>query len=89
MNQKTKTAGVLEHSAAALQNADASFSYPDPATVKGRVLADLLAGKTLTHLDAWLAHGTSRLARIAFYSLPARSIANAGDAGLSYAGGGR
>lgn len=38
------------------------FSYPDPTTVKGRVLADLLAGRRITHLDCWREHGSSRLA---------------------------
>lgn len=37
-------------------------SFPDPASVKGRVLADLLQGRCPTHLDTWRAHGSSRLA---------------------------
>lgn len=37
-------------------------SYPDPTTVKRRVLADLLAGRRITHLDCWREHGSSRLA---------------------------
>lgn len=38
------------------------MSFPDPASVKGRVLADLLQGRCPTHLDTWRAHGSSRLA---------------------------
>lgn len=38
------------------------LSYPHPATVKGRVLGDLLAGRTITHKDTWIEHGSSRLA---------------------------
>lgn len=46
------------------QNTQSAFrvSYPDPASVKGRVLADLLQGRCPTHLDTWRAHGSSRLA---------------------------
>ncbi|WP_407280125.1 helix-turn-helix domain-containing protein [Aromatoleum evansii] len=43
-----------------------AFSFPDPATVKGAVLADLLAGRRITHLDCWREHGSSRLAHHAF-----------------------
>lgn len=38
------------------------LSYPPPSTVKGRVLGDLLAGRTITHRDCWIEHGSSRLA---------------------------
>ena len=38
------------------------LSYPPPSTVKGRVLGDLLAGRTITHRDTWIEHGSSRLA---------------------------
>lgn len=38
------------------------LSYPPPSTVKGRVLGDLLAGRTITHKDTWIEHGSSRLA---------------------------
>ncbi len=38
------------------------FCYPAPASVKGRVLADLLAGDKMTHLDVWERHGSSRAA---------------------------
>lgn len=38
------------------------LSYPPTPTVKGRVLADLLAGRTITHRDTWIEHGSSRLA---------------------------
>lgn len=39
----------------------ASFSYPDPHTVKGRVLGALLRGERLTHLDCWRRFGSARL----------------------------
>lgn len=40
--------------------------YPAPRSVKGRVLASLLAGEELTHLDCWNRFGSSRLAHHAF-----------------------
>lgn len=43
-----------------------AFSFPDPSTVKGRVLADLLAGRRITHADCWREHGSSRLSHHAF-----------------------
>lgn len=48
----------------AFETADttSTFSFPHPSTVKGRVLGDLLAGKTITHKDTWIEHGSSRLA---------------------------
>lgn len=39
-----------------------AFCYPPRDTVKGGVLADLLSGRTITHLDCWKDHGSSRLA---------------------------
>lgn len=39
-----------------------AFCYPPRGTVKAGVLADLLNGRTLTHLDCWHDHGSSRLA---------------------------
>lgn len=39
-----------------------AFCYPPRDTVKGGVLADLLSGRTITHLDCWQDHGSSRLA---------------------------
>lgn len=33
-----------------------------PGSVRAAVLADLLAGKRITHLDCWQRHGSSRLA---------------------------
>ena len=36
--------------------------YPKPTSVKGRVLAALLTGAELTHLDCWERFGSSRLA---------------------------
>lgn len=38
------------------------FCYPTPDTVKAAVLADLLDGRAITHLDCWKEHGSSRLA---------------------------
>lgn len=38
----------------------AAFSYPDPSTVKGRVLGALLRGERLTHKDVWLRFGSAR-----------------------------
>ena len=40
--------------------------YPTPKSVKGRVLAALLTGAELTHLDCWERFGSSRLAHHAF-----------------------
>lgn len=42
------------------------LSYPPLSTVKGRVLGDLLSGRTITHKDCWLEHGSSRLAHHIF-----------------------
>ncbi len=36
--------------------------YPRPRSVKGRVLAALLASEELSHLDCWARFGSSRLA---------------------------
>lgn len=36
-------------------------SYPDPQTVKGRVLGALLRRERLTHKDCWIRFGSSRL----------------------------
>ncbi|WP_141354840.1 helix-turn-helix domain-containing protein [Zoogloea ramigera] len=41
-------------------------AYPRPTSVKGRVLAVLLTGAELTHLDCWERFGSSRLAHHAF-----------------------
>jgi hypothetical protein len=41
--------------------------YPGPKTVQGRVLADLLIGRTITHKDCWVEHGSSRLAMSIFH----------------------
>jgi len=37
-------------------------NFPSPSSVKGRVLADLLSGRKITHLDVWREHGSSRAA---------------------------
>jgi len=36
--------------------------YPDPTSVKGRVLGALLLGELLSHFDCWRRFGSSRLA---------------------------
>jgi len=41
-------------------------TFPAPRSVKGRVLAALLAGQELTHLDCWERFGSSRLAHHAY-----------------------
>ncbi len=40
----------------------AAVTYPSPTSVKAGVLADLLAGREITHLDVWREHGSSRAA---------------------------
>ena len=37
-----------------------ALSYPTPASVKGRTLAELLVRMKLTHYDVWERHGSSR-----------------------------
>lgn len=54
-------AGVFETA-----DTTSAFSFPHPSTVKGRVLGDLLAGRTITHKDTWIEHGSSRLAHHAY-----------------------
>lgn len=49
----------------ALDTAEATqrrFSFPSPGSVKAGVLADLLDGQHLTHLDVWTRYGSSRAA---------------------------
>ena len=43
-------------------NSVGAGKYPGPSSVKGRVLAALLTGAQLTHLDCWERFGSSRLA---------------------------
>lgn len=50
----------LQPGAGQSKNTTPTFSYPSPETVKGRVLADLISGMCLTHLDVWERHGSSR-----------------------------
>jgi hypothetical protein len=45
---------------------EASFTYPRPGSVKAAVLAALLRGESLTHLDCWRRFSSSRLAHHAF-----------------------
>lgn len=39
----------------------AQLAYPNVRTVKAAVLADLLEGRSITHRDCWLEHGSARL----------------------------
>ena len=61
---EVKASALDQHSHARtpLEVRATNFSYPDPESVKGRVLADLLAGDSLTHMDVWERHGSSRAA---------------------------
>jgi len=43
------------------QSNDTQMVFPDPYSVKGRVLGALLRGERLTHLDCWRRFGSSRL----------------------------
>jgi len=36
------------------------FCFPSPSSVKGRTLANLLAGEKITHMTVWLRQGSSR-----------------------------
>lgn len=95
------------------QNTASEFSYPAPSSVKGNLLAALLAGMRITHLAVWARYGSSRAAhhvfrlrkdgwpviteeidvptsdgrtaRIALYSLPVKTIAEAGERGQRFA----
>lgn len=44
------------------KTAVAELCYPTIGTVKAAVLADLLRGDRITHLDVWRRHGSSRAA---------------------------
>jgi hypothetical protein len=64
-NQRNETAATALQRRAAKDTAiqtESELSYPPPSTVKGYVLGDLLAGRTITHKDTWIEHGSSRLA---------------------------
>lgn len=61
-NPKTPNAPVGRRARVNQENTAQRFCYPSSDSVKGRVLADLLRGHQLTHLDSWIEHGTSRLA---------------------------
>jgi len=43
-----------------MENGQLPVVFPSPTTVKGRVLADLLSGDKLTHMDVWERDGSSR-----------------------------
>lgn len=63
MDAQQKTSGGGNHSEVYdSTTSDNSFCFPPPETVKGRVLADLLNGRCITHMDTWCEHGSSRLA---------------------------
>lgn len=58
MNEKARgQAGVFETA-----DNSSALSFPRPSSVKGRVLGDLLAGRTITGKHCWIEHGSSRLA---------------------------
>lgn len=64
MTGQEKAVSVVAHRTA-LGTADqvqGKFSFPSPGSVKGAVLADLLAGERITHLTVWSRHGSSRAA---------------------------
>lgn len=64
MTGQEKAVSVVAHRTA-LGTADqvqSKFSFPSPGSVKGAVLADLLAGERITHLTVWTRHGSSRAA---------------------------
>lgn len=48
------------------EKSETLFCYPPADTVKGKVLADLLTGMCITHLDVWMRHGSSRAAHHVF-----------------------
>lgn len=50
----------LQPGAGQSKNTTPAFCYPPPQTVKAAVLADLLRGAKLTHMDVWESHGSSR-----------------------------
>lgn len=63
MRPTSDEAGACSQQARPLGDTNpAPFSYPDPGSVKGRLLADLLTGARVTHLDVWERHGSSRAA---------------------------
>jgi len=62
MNQLTQENARLAPGAGQSKITTGEFCFPDPRSVKGRVLADLLVGDRLTHLDVWERHGSSRAA---------------------------
>lgn len=60
--ENDKAVAVVAHRTALGTTEETIFSFPNPTTVKGQVLADLLAGRRITHKHCWLEHGSSRLA---------------------------
>lgn len=57
---KGETGTCYKQARPPIKNSTLSFCYPSPSSVKGRVLADLLAGEKITHKTVWLRHGSSR-----------------------------
>lgn len=62
MASHTNENARLQPGAGQSKNTTNELYFPSPVSVKGRVLADLLAGDRLTHLDVWERHGSSRAA---------------------------
>lgn len=63
MTSKSSEAGTcLQQARPQNENTSQQFSFPEPASVKGRVLGALLRGERLTHLDCQYRFGSSRLA---------------------------
>ena len=62
MNPQNNEAGACcEQARPQIKNTTRQFSYPAPASVKGRVLGTLLRGERLTHWDCWRRFGSARL----------------------------
>ncbi len=55
-----ETGACSEHARPLIENTTSAFCFPAPTAVKGRVLADLLAGEKITHKTVWCRHGSSR-----------------------------
>lgn len=56
----TKANATRERGEGESETTPRAFCYPTPSSVKGRVLADLLAGMKQTHYDVWSRQGSSR-----------------------------
>ncbi|MBI5922032.1 MAG: hypothetical protein HY847_10365 [Betaproteobacteria bacterium] len=58
-NGETRTSGKLV--GPQIKAPTSEFCFPTIPSVKAAVLADLLSGRKITHLDCWREHGSSRL----------------------------